>query len=118
MLGLFPTLMPLLIFIVFFALIGATWFYFYVQRICRHQDEKLRHQLQTLSESVCPACGKHYGEAAAERARAETIARRQEILRQAKATITFARYWEIHCAQCGAEAKFYYETESLVAHPA
>jgi len=74
-----------------------------------------RHQLRTLSESPCPACGTRYGTAAAERARQEYIAHCLEARRQRPdLKINFASYWEIRYASCGAEARFHYETETLV----
>lgn len=90
----------------------AVWLHFSVQRIHRHQ-------LQTLSDSACPACGTRYGPATAERARQEYIARCLEARKQRPdLRINFVRYWEIRCAQCGAEARFHYETESVVTHAA
>lgn len=74
-----------------------------------------QHQLQTLSESACSACGTCYGPAAAKRARQEHIARCQESCSQRPGCkINFTRYWKIACVQCGTEAQFYYETGSLV----
>lgn len=104
--------LPIIIVILAVIVGFAVWLHFSVQRTHRHQ-------LQTLSESECPACGTRYGLAAAERARQEYLTRFHEAQRQhPDHRINFARYWEIRCAQCGAEMRFNYETESLVRYTA
>ena len=91
---------------------SATWLLFFVRRT-------QRHQLHKLGQSGCPVCGTRYGSAAAERARQEYVAQFLEARRQRPGIkINFARYWEIRCAQCGAEARFHYETGLLVPHAA
>lgn len=88
------------------------WLYFSDRR-------SQRRRLRNLSESGCPACGILYGPAAAERARQEFLARCAEARdRHPHCKINFAHYWEIRCAQCGAEARFDYVTESLASHTA
>ena len=90
----------------------AVWLLFTVQRT-------QKHQLQTLSESACPACGTRYGPPAAEQARQEYVARCLAARSQRPdLKINFVRYWEIRCARCGAEARFYHETGSLVPNAA
>jgi hypothetical protein len=104
-------IIAILVVLVMIAGFGA-WLNFSVERT-------RRHQLQSLSESACPVCGTHYGLAAAERARQEYFDRCVEAQRQRPdLRINFVRYWEIRCAQCGAEAQFHYETESLVTKAA
>ncbi len=102
----------IVIFISVFALFATSviWLQCSVQRT-------LRRQLQVLSESACPSCGRLYGVAAAERASQEYSARCQEAQRQHPDwRINFVRYWEVRCPECGVEAEFHYQTESLVAH--
>ena len=105
--------MPLPIIIAVLFVVGfAVWLHFSVRRT-------QRRQLQALSKAACPACGKRYGAEAAERARQDYLARCLETRRQSPhLKINFVRYWEIRCAQCGAEARFHYETESFVTHAA
>ena len=105
------TLLIVISLVVVFVVCGA-WLHFFVERT-------LRQQLQALSMSACPSCGKPYGAAAAERARQEHLARCHEAQRQhPHLKINFVRFWEVRCPQCGAEARFHYETESLVASAA
>lgn len=100
---------PIIIAIVTLFVGLGLWLHFYIQRI-------QRHQLQTLAETPC---GTPYGADVAERARQEYLAQCHEAQKQhPKARINFVRYWEIRCPQCVAEARFHYETESLVADAA
>lgn len=104
--------LPIIISVVVVFVAFGIWLHFFVQRT-------LRRQLQALSESACPSCSTHYGLATAERARQEYLARCHEAQRQhPDHRINFVRYWEVRCPQCGVEARFHYETESLVAHAA
>ena len=105
--------MPLPIIIAVLFVVGfAVCLHFYVRRT-------LRQWLQALSEAACPACGTPYGASAAERARQDYLDHCLESRRRnPHCAINFVRYWEIRCAQCGAEARFHFETESLVKYTA
>lgn len=85
------------------------WLYFSERR-------SQRRRLRNLSESACPACGTFYGPAAAERARQAYLAHCAEARAQRPhCKINFSPYGEIHCAQCGAEARFHFDTGNLAA---
>ena len=104
--------LPIIIAVVAVFIGFMIWLHFSVQRI-------QKHQFQTLGQSLCPECGTPYGQAVAERAREDYVARCLEARRQRPdLRINFVRFWEIRCAQCGAEARFHYETENLVRHAA
>ncbi len=101
--------LPIIIAIVtLFVGFGLLLLFFYTQRI-------ERHRLQTLAESRCPSCSTPYGAGAAERACQEYLSRcDEERRRHPNAYLDFMHHWEIRCPQCGAGARFYYETGSLV----
>lgn len=86
------------------------WLYF----SDRHSQ---RRRLRNLSESACPACGTRFGPAAAERARQDYIAHCAEARAQRPhCKINFSHHGEIRCAQCGAKARFHFDTGNLAAH--
>ena len=91
---------------------GILWGHFYFQRA-------ELHALEVLAKSHCASCSTSYGTDAAEQARQEYRARYREMVRQVRrrdptAFISFTRNGKIRCAQCSAEARFHFQTGSLV----
>jgi heterodisulfide reductase subunit C len=101
--------LPIIIAIVVAVVAFGVWLHFSV-------DRTLGQQLEALGQSACPLCGACYGSAAAERAREEYLTRCHTARREhPDLKINFARFWEVSCPQCGAKARFHYETGKLVA---
>jgi RNase P subunit RPR2 len=88
------------------------WLHYSTQRTTKRQ-------LDILAHLTCHSCGTTYGIEASKKARAEYLEYcAQQRKQRPDLRINFARRWAIHCAKCGARAKFNYESGQLVADAA
>ena len=87
--------------------------------LSRSTRRDLAAQLERLATLRCGRCGVPFGTTASEEAHRQCIQNCQAGRQQRpELLINCARYWLVHCSECGADAQFHTESGQTTPIPA